>query len=129
MKKLHVLIASVAMMASADAAFAQATGGTSGGFGQTMETVRTGFLGPMGDFLLAFAFIAGVVSAIIAITVLWKNSRNNHDPNASPMAAFKWGAAAAALLALPVFMGLSVDTFFGSGGTRSSIAGQLRSIP
>lgn len=123
MKKLHILAVSTAMMAFAGTANAQEAG-----FGGTMDTVRTGFLGPMGDFLLAAAFICGVVSAIVAITVLWKNSRNNHDPNASPMAAFKWGAAAAALLALPVFMGLSVDTFFGDGGTRSSIDGTLREV-
>lgn len=126
MKKLHVLASSVAMMVLAGSV--GAANAQTAGFGQTMETVRTGFLGPMGDFLLAVAFICGVVSAIVCITVLWKNSRNNHDPNASPVAAFKWGAAAAALLALPVFMGLSVDTFFGDGGTRSSIAGQLRAV-
>ncbi|WP_019998605.1 SH3 domain-containing protein [Aureimonas ureilytica] len=124
MKKLHVLASSVAMMAFAGSANAQQ------GFGTTMDNLRSGFLGPMGDFLLAISFICGVVSAIVCITVLWKNSRNNHDPNASPVAAFKWGAAAAALLALPVFMGLSVDTFFGDGGTaaRSSIDGTLREV-
>lgn len=123
MKKLHVLAASVATIAFAGTANAQ-----DAGFGGTMNTVREGFLGPMGDLLLAIAFIAGVISAIVCITVLWKNSRNNHDPNASPIAAFKWGAAAAALLALPVFMGLSVDTFFGDGGTRSAIDGSLRAV-
>lgn len=126
MKKLHVFTASVAMMALAGSV--GAANAQTAGFGQTLETVRTGFLGPVGDFLLAFAFVSGVVSAIVSITVLWKNSRNNHDPNASPMAAFKWAAAAACLLALPVYMGLSVNTFFGTGGTKSSIAGQLRSV-
>ncbi len=79
MKKLHVLVVSVAMMASADVAFA-----ATGGWGETFTSLKTDLLGPSADILLGLAFVIGVVLAMVSITVLYKNSRNNHDPNARP---------------------------------------------
>ncbi|MEC5291938.1 hypothetical protein VSX64_18060 [Aurantimonas sp. C2-6-R+9] len=116
-------LSSVILGAATSSAFAQ-----DGGLGGVAENLNEGLLGPVGDLLLAGAFILGVVAAIFTVMTLVKNNKNPHDPASSPAAAVKWGIVAAVLIALPTFLGLNVETFFGTGGETSEIGGQLRSI-
>ena len=126
MKNVKILVSTLAMMASSTAAFAQAS---SGGFGKVADTVRTGFLGPVGDFLGAAGLILGIGSIIMAGVTIYKMRSGHHaDPNASPARVGTFVLAGALLLALPATMGTGVQTLFGSTANTASIDGQLRSV-
>ena len=127
MNNVKLFVSTLALMASSTAAFAQASG--SGGFGQVADTVRTGFLGPVGDFLGAAGLILGIGSIIMAGVTIYKMRSGHHaDPNASPARVGTFVLAGALLLALPATMGTGVQTLFGSTANTASIDGQLRSV-
>lgn len=125
-RRIRGLLATGVLATWAAPAFAQAT--SSGGLGQVLTNVRTDTLGPVGDFLGGGSFILGVIFAIMAILKLVQNHRNPHDPTSKPAQAIIFGIAAAALIAIPSFLGMGVTTFFGSGAQTTSVTGTLRSI-
>ena len=126
MKKLKLLMSSLVLVASSTAAFAQASGG---GFGEVADTVRTGFLGPMGDFLGAAGLVLGIISILMAGVTIYKMRSGHHaDPSATPARVGTFVLAGALLLALPATMGTGVQTLFGSSANTASIDGTLRSV-
>jgi Na+/proline symporter len=96
--------------------------------GEVLTNVRTDTLGPAGDFIGAGAFILGVIFGVMAIIKLVQNHRNPHDPASRPTQAIVLGVAAAAMIAIPTFLGMGVTTLFGTGAETTSIDGQLRSL-
>ena len=124
MRKLKVLTTSLALAATSTAAMAQ-----DGGFGEVANTVREGFLGPLGDFLGAAGLILGIGSIIMAGMTIYKMRSGHHaDPNASPARVGTFLLAGALLLALPATMGTGVATLFGGTDNTASIDGSLRSV-
>ena len=126
MRTLKVLASSLALAATSTAAMAQSS---NGGFGEVANTVREGFLGPLGDFLGAAGLILGIGSIIMAGMTIYKMRSGHHaDPNASPARVGTFLLAGALLLALPATMGTGVATLFGGTDNTASIDGSLRAV-
>ena len=125
MRKVKLALSSLAFLASTSLAQAQ----SNSGFGGVADTVRTGFLGPLGDFLGAGGLILGIISIIMAGFTIYKMKQGHHaDPTATPGRVATFLIAGALLLALPATMGTGVDTLFGDGASTAAIDGSLRSV-
>lgn len=98
------------------------------GLGQLATSWQTGTLGPLANFAGALAFLAGVVIGIIALLKFKAHSSNPNDPSAKLSSAFTLVFVAAALIGLPMLLGVGVTTLFGSTGQTTSIGGTLQGL-
>lgn len=91
-----------------------------------IATGLTGQLGPVADILGIVAFVVGLA---IGIGGILKFNAHSKNPQQVPLSQGMWGVGiGAALIALPILMGASINTIFGSGADTVSATGTLQSI-
>jgi heme/copper-type cytochrome/quinol oxidase subunit 2 len=111
-----------ATLFSAPAVLAQSS------IGELLTAARTSQLGPIASFAGAVCFILGVVFGITALLKFRANASNPNDPSNKISTAIVTALVAAALIGIPSFLGVGVNTLFGAGAQTTSIESTLTSL-
>lgn len=77
----------------------------------------------------AFAFLMGVATAFFGVVKLKKHAENPNDSNSTPVVAFVFIFAGAAMVAIPSLILTGVVTFFRADGSISDAFGSGNVIP
>lgn len=91
-------------------------------FGGVADRV-TGQMGQFGELVGGASTLLGIGFAALAIVKFKAYSNNPHDPNNKITTAVGMTAAAAALIALPAFMGVGIASFFGDSADLGTLSG------